>query len=45
MNTNKEATKAVCGPGGLRCSCCRIFPSIKASRRSKAALRTVDIAV
>lgn len=32
LNTKKFATKAVRGPGGLRCSCCRPWGSKKRSR-------------
>jgi hypothetical protein len=47
MNENKEATKAVRGPGGIKCSCCRASKTIKEARtlhnrilrhRMKAAL-------
>lgn len=47
MNENKEATKAVRGPGGIKCSCCRASKTVKEARtlhnrilrhRMKAAL-------
>lgn len=47
MNENKEATKAVRGPGGIKCPCCRASKTVKEARtlhnrilrhRTKAAL-------
>lgn len=32
MNTNKIRTKAVSGPGGIKCSCCNNCGSVKAAR-------------
>ena len=32
MNTRRIRTKAIAGPGGIKCPCCRYTRTIKASR-------------
>lgn len=32
MNTKRIHTKAICGPAGIQCNCCRAAKSVKAAR-------------